>query len=287
MTDSRSVPVSVLISTYAGERADRLECALASMVTQTVRPSEVVIVLDGPVGADQERVIERLSSAHVGIGWRIVRLTIHAGLAQALNAGLAECREPYVARMDSDDISARDRLEEQSAFLQSHPEVDLLAGWQAEFEDDSARVTRTKTTPETHDEIVRSLRWRNVISHPTIMFRREAVSELGGYRPILYLEDYDLYMRLVARGRHLHALQRPLVSVRTSRAQNRRRGGIAHLRSEFAFRRDCYRRGNLTFIELAVTLGAYTVFRLMPARLRGDSYRIVRTRGSCQASEPD
>ncbi|MHB8398576.1 MAG: glycosyltransferase [Candidatus Limnocylindrales bacterium] len=268
--------MSALISTYAGERADRLNAALLSIATQTLPPRQLVIVCDGPIGPDQERTIEEVAARHGEIDWRVVRLSTNVGLGPALNAGLAECREPYVARMDSDDVSVPDRLAAQWTFLRSHPEVDLLAGWQAEFYDDPERVLRIKTTPEGHDAIVRSLIWRCVISHPTIMFRREAVSKLGGYRPIRFLEDYDLYMRLIAGGGHIHALQRPLVKVRTSPSQYRRRGGVAHLKSELRFRRDCYQRGNLTFIEFAASLGAYSVFRMMPASLRLASYRLVR-----------
>lgn len=276
MTPTTSAPVSVLISTHAGERPDRLQAALVSIASQTLPPREIVLVCDGFVGPQQERVIKDVATRYAEIVWRIVRLVANVGLGPALNAGLAECRQPYVARMDSDDIAVDDRLAEQLTFLSSHPEVDLLAGWHAEFRDGPDQVLRIKTTPEGHAEIVRKLIWRNVISHPTIMLRRRSLLDLGGYRSIPYLEDYDLYMRLIARGGRLHALQRPLVKVRTNSDQHRRRGGVAYLKSELRFRRDCYRRGNLSFIEFAASVGGYAIFRLMPASIRSASYRLVR-----------
>src|SRR5262249_55312711 len=153
----------------------------------------------------------------------VVRLQRNNGLGPALNAGLRHCSEPYVARMDSDDISHPRRFAVQWNTLLRHPEVDLLGCWQADFDEDPGKPYQIKAVPERHDDIVRVLRWRNAISHPSVVFKRDTVAQIGGYRPIRYLEDYDLFMRLVRAGARLHAVPEPLILVRVSQAQHARR----------------------------------------------------------------
>jgi glycosyltransferase involved in cell wall biosynthesis len=278
MNANRRAPFSVLLPTHAEERPERLELALNSIGDQTLAPSEVVVVIDGPVEAAQTLVIERFADRYPWLPVRRVILDRNRGLAHALNAGLEYCRLPFVARMDSDDVAFADRVQLQWEMLQAQPELDLLSGWQAEFSTTPSEIIRIKTIPPDHDAIANMLVWRCSISHPTIVFKRAVVQAIGGYRAIPYLEDYDLYLRLLAAGARFGAVQSPLVRVRVTREQLRRRGGLRHLRSEWRFRWDAYRRGNLTIVQLGLTLAAYSVFRMLPDRLRAASYRFVRRR---------
>jgi hypothetical protein len=83
-------------------------------------------------------------------------------------------------------------------------------------------------------------------------------------------------MRLLGHGARFAAIQAPLVKVRATGEQYRRRGGLRHLRAEWRFRWDAFRRGNLTAAQFLMTISAYTVFRLLPSRVRAASYRLVR-----------
>lgn len=274
-----SAPVSVLMSTYAGEHAAHLAGALDSVFAQTLAPAELILVVDGPVDAAQEVAI-RESSAHSGaIAMRVVRLPKNRGLALALNAGLAACSHDWIMRMDSDDLSLPHRLERQWSALSADPTIDLLATWHAEFADDVDHIGAIKATPPEHDAIVAALKWRNVISHPTIMFRKATVARIGAYRPVHLLEDYDLYVRLVLAGARLAAIPEPLVKVRTDPGQRRRRGGLRYVRTEVSFRIDCYRHGFLTARQFTLSTIAYVCFRIAPSRLKARLYRLVRRPG--------
>lgn len=272
-------PFSVLMSTYAGERAAHLAAALDSLDAQTLPAAEVVLVLDGPVDGEQEHVIAAFAARHRS-PVHVVRSPRAQGLPGALNLGLGAVTQPWVARMDSDDVCAAERFAVQAAALAADPGIDLLASWHDEFADDPGRVERVKRTPPDHEAIVRAMRWRGIISHPSIVVRRAMLEAVGGYRDVRFLEDHDLYWRMVTAGARLGCVQRSLVSVRTAHGQIGRRGGWRYVRSEWRYRYDCWRRGNLSLPVFLASASAYTVFRLVPVPVRRALYRFVRARPS-------
>ena len=272
------LPMSILMSTYIAESPANLAISLQSLADQTRLPAQIVLVLDGPVGSDQELIIHHARDRSPAVDMTILRLPKRVGLAGALNTGLEACRFELVARMDSDDICLPQRLALQHAEMEAYPEVDVLAAWHEEFDDRTGRPLGVKTVPANHEAIATALRWRNVISNPTVVYRRSVIRQVGGYRPIGLLEDYDLYMRLLAAGRRIRAIQRVLVRVRSGSEQRGRRGGRSYVASEWRFRYECWRRGNFGFHSFLLISLAYTVFRLMPNRLRTASYRLVRVR---------
>ncbi|MGD0155684.1 MAG: glycosyltransferase [Terracidiphilus sp.] len=179
---SKIAPISLLITTYHGEDHRCLQRALDSVRGQTLAPAEVVLVVDGPVDALQEAVITRVSSnGYMGAPVKVIKLARNDGLANALNVGLEYRSGSWVARMDSDDVSDRRRLEIQWTYLKEHPEIDVLASWHRECGEDGVPLGRVNKIPEKHDEIVKKLKWHNIISHPTIVFRREPAMQVGGY----------------------------------------------------------------------------------------------------------
>ena len=115
-----------------------------------------------------------------------------------------------------------------------------------------------------------------MVSHPSIVFRKSLVRQIGGYRPIRYLEDYDLFMRLVGAGASYHGVQRPLIHVRVTDAQRFRRGGWRYGWDELLFRVGLYRAGSVSLANLAVTGPAYFAFRLAPTWIKRSLYWFVR-----------
>lgn len=279
MNPIRCAPVSVLLSTYSGELAAHLAAALESLYAQSLPPAQIVLVIDGPVDRGQEQVIASFSARSGDIAFDVVRLPVCGGLARALNRGVESCRFDLIARMDSDDITPPERISKQFEFLQHHAEVDVLAGWQAEFEGTDHSIVRSvKETPAGHNEIARALKWRNVISHPTIILRKQKLLAVGGYdQDVGLLEDYDLHMRLIHAGARYAALQEPMVYVRVSPKQRARRGGWRYVMNEWVFRYRCYRRGNMTLWDFLITSAVNTVFRLLPSFVKDPLYRLVRS----------
>ncbi|WP_019904408.1 glycosyltransferase [Methylobacterium sp. 77] len=265
------------MSTYVRETAANLEASLDSLWSQTLLPDQVVLVLDGPVGPDQEAVIARHVAGEHGSRLELVRLPTNQGLARALNAGLAHCNGTYTARMDSDDLCLPDRLELQSHYAVRSPDLDFICSWNDEFFDEGG-PTRLKVAPVTHDALLAALKWRNVIQHSTVFVRTEILRSVDGYRAKYgLLEDYDLFVRLAVKGARFRVIPKVLVRIRSSIDQRRRRGGARYALNEIRFRVDCLRAGFLNTREFLVVTGLYTIFRLVSGGMRNRLYALTRT----------
>lgn len=105
-------PYSVLMAVYQKEKAEYLKESIVSMISQTVPADEIVIVCDGPLTDALDQVIKEMINDCPGL-FRIVRLKRQGGLGNALKTGVDACRNEWIARMDSDDISVSDRCERQ------------------------------------------------------------------------------------------------------------------------------------------------------------------------------
>jgi glycosyltransferase involved in cell wall biosynthesis len=180
-----------------------LRAAVASMLAQTLRPREVLLVVNGASDAEAgeiERVV-RGAFSDDGAGVELViRRRVSPGLAGALNEAFAAARCGFVARLDADDVARPARLERQAAFLRDHPEV---AGVGSAFR----RVTGTGGVYETvyPPTDPREVRWRlhlqNCFCHGSMLLRRDAVRAAGGYDERLdKAQDYELWSRMVRRG---------------------------------------------------------------------------------------
>jgi glycosyltransferase involved in cell wall biosynthesis len=269
--------VSALMSTYAGETATNLKESLESIYAQTVPPDQLVLVLDGPVEVGQEVVIARYVFDSRVANLTLVRLPSNGGLARAMNAGLERCSGKYIMRADSDDICDPRRLELQLDYFNAHPETDVVTGWCAEFYND-CRPERLKASSVHHDAVARALRWRNVLTHGTVLIQRETLLGVGGYRAdFVLLEDYDLYVRLVLSGARFHVIPKVLYRMRTSVEQCRRRGGLRYCLNELLFRFSCLRLGFLNTTEFFVITLMYVVFRLIGGSIRNHLYAFART----------
>jgi Glycosyltransferases, probably involved in cell wall biogenesis len=221
------IDVSILMSVYIKEKPAFLDAALFSIVNQSLSPKEIVIVEDGPLTTDLYQVIDyytSLSKKENAISIRVIRLETNKGLGIALQKGLQECHSQIIARMDSDDIAKRDRIAKQFHFMESHPNVAVCGGNIEEFSDDSD-VVRVKTIPIDYPAVLKYARYRNPVNHMTVMFRKEIVEQVGGYHDIKQLEDYDLWIRILARGYIIENIPSILVSARTGNGFADRRGG--------------------------------------------------------------
>lgn len=186
--------VTVLLPVRNG--AATVAKAAGSILRQSFSSLELLIVDDGSDDATPAVLAALADDVRV----RVVRQA-KLGLVAALNRGLAEARATLIARMDADDVAAPDRLARQVALLAAAPEVALVGtGWRVVASDGSTRLV--VLPPETDAGLRTAMATANALAHPTVMFRREAVRAVGGYRAAFLLaEDYDLWLRLMDRYR--------------------------------------------------------------------------------------
>lgn len=272
---------SVLLPVYAGDRPEFFRRAVESVtVEQTLRPDEVVIVRDGPIGADLAAVLDAAASTTLtgGVPVRVVPLDTNVGLARALEAGLDACAHEIVARADADDIALPRRFEVQVPLVAEG--VDLLSSAIVEFTDDEDDLGLVRSWPTDAAAIAKLARFQDPFNHPAVVYRRSAVRAAGGYRHLDKLEDYWLFARMVAAGATVANVAEPLVKYRVGAGAYARRGGRGLLRSELALQRAFLRDGFTTPIQAARNVVVRGLWRVVPTAIRRPVYRLVtRLRG--------
>lgn len=269
------VQYSVLMSLYFNEKPRYLREALESVFSQSYVSDDVVLVEDGEVGENLECVVrefeERFPQLHV------VRFEKNRGLGYALNDGLKTCRHNIVARMDTDDVSKHERMAKQVSFLREHPEVDVVGAWLDEFCHDTRHVISSRKLPENAKEIYQFGKKKNPINHPTVMFRKEAVMAVGGYRHFFLFEDYYLWVRMLLNGSQFYNIQESLLYFRTSQQMMKRRGGIRYALVEVRFFRKLHQMGYTNTMETIINIARRFPVRIMPNGLRNLVYqKIIR-----------
>ncbi|MDB5294889.1 MAG: hypothetical protein JWO31_872 [Phycisphaerales bacterium] len=219
MTLNAVPTVSVLMSVYNGGRY--LEPALDSLLAQTFRDVEFVIVDDGSKD-DSPAVLRRYAERDPRI-----KLTVRAnkGLTKTLNECFTQARGEFLARMDCDDVCYPDRFEKQVAFLRANPEV-VCAGGAFDLIDEEGRLL-TRLRPPTDDATIqaKALAGHGSICHPAAMIRASALRQINGYcEDFKTAQDLDLWLRLGEVGK-LANLDRPVLKFRlheSSVSENKR-----------------------------------------------------------------
>jgi GT2 family glycosyltransferase len=176
-----------------------LEVAIQSVLDQTFKDFEFIIVNDGSTD-DSEEVLDRFEQSDDRI--RLVHQE-NRGLIASLNRGLDMAQGKYIARMDGDDISHPERFEHQAAFLEENPEIGVL-GTQVDKIDANGNVRErwNRSLPTDPDVAAWRLLFNICFCHPTVMMRHALLERLGGYAEwAIGAEDYELFTRALLETR--------------------------------------------------------------------------------------
>ena len=220
---------SVAMCVYGGDNSEWVDDALNSVISQNLKPAEVVLIVDGPIPVSIQAVIDKYT---VNDFLKPFYLKENKGHGEARRLSLEKCSYDYVALMDSDDICSVDRFEKQIAFLEAHPEVNMLGGAVSIFFDDPKSPVGVSSKPETHFEIAALLRKRCPLANVTVILKKQSVLDAGGYIDWFCEEDYYLWARMIKNGCITANLPDVLVAVRTTPEQMGRRGGVKYFKSE-------------------------------------------------------
>ena len=267
-------PLTVLISVYAGERTCWLKESLRSIFSQTLRASEVLLLEDGPLTDELDKVVSFFQSLYPEL--RVICYPENRGLGKTLNDGLLECKNEIVARMDSDDISIPERFEVEYNWLVRHPDYSLVGSWTNEFSGLTKNIRSQRKVPEDFLQIIQYAKRRCPVNHPTVMFRKSAVLDAGGYLTKYFPEDYFLWIRMLQRGDKFYNIQRSLLFFRFSQKVINRRGGWRYAKDEALVQYHIYQTGFITFHVFIENIIVRGITRLVPTSIRTLIYRFIR-----------
>lgn len=212
--------ISVIMGVYNPPAKYQLFQAVMSMINQSFTEWELILYDDGSTARYAEMIEE---AANLDKRIMYIRNEQNHGLAYALNRCIELSGGTYIARMDADDFSHPQRLQTLYDFLEHNPEYQWV-GSNAELFDDEGTwgIEKMPEIPVAGD----FLKYSPYI-HPSVMFRKEILLELGGYtvsEATRRCEDYELFMRLHKEGYHGYNLQQNLLRYREDEsAYNKRK----------------------------------------------------------------
>lgn len=260
---------SVAMAVYRGDNAEDFATAVHSIYTkQTVRPSEIIIVVDGPIPQVLEETLVSLKSDIDAI--RFVRFAENRGHAAARQAGLEAASNELIAIMDADDISEPYRFEKQMAAFEKYNDAAVIGGQIKEFIDSTDNVVGERIVPQNDSEIKRYLKSRCPMNLVTVMYRKSPVKAVGGFMDWYCEEDYYLWIRLAEAGYKFANLPDNLVNVRVGKEMYRRRGGWRYFKSEAQLQGYMLRHGVIALPRYIYNVaGRFAVQVAIPNKLRG------------------
>lgn len=263
---------SILMSLYNSENEFFFDESLNSILNQTVLPSEIVLVKDGYINERLESVITKFESKNKS-ELIIVDLKENVGLGQALNRGLEHCTNEIVFRVDTDDISVKDRFEKQITYLKNNSNVDVLGSWVEEFDSKIGDLSNIKNVPSDNESIYKYSLKRNPINHMAVVFKKSKVIEAGGYEHCLWHEDYYLWMKMINKKMKFYNIPEVLVYARVNGLEmHKRRGGWKYLKTELDFQKKIVSIGVIKKNKAIINLLLKSIIILAPVKLRSVFY---------------
>lgn len=222
---------SVLMSVYAKENAKFFERALQSNLDEQVRkPDEFVLICDGSLSDEINAVILKYANKYPQI-FKVYRTEQNQGLGKALNYGLSKCSYDIILRSDSDDVCDPHRFEIQVQYMECHSDIAVCSSYIDEFDSDWTMPDRKKTLPLTNEELFKMAKYRNPINHMAVAFRKNVILKIGSYKHIPYVEDYELWVRVLINGYQLANIDKVLVHARVGNGMIKRRSNKEYINS--------------------------------------------------------
>lgn len=203
--------ISVLMSVYR-EKPEYLRLAIDSILAQTYTDFEFFIVLDDPENYELQGIIEN----YVEQDERVILLANqqNMGLALSLNRAMDASTGKYLARMDADDISLPERFAKQVEYMNAHPDVAVLGTNKIIINESGKEISRGSALPTSNEGIIETLRYSNILVHPSVMMRAGIIKSEGGYRAFPATQDYDLWSRLIGKGYCFNIIDEYLINYR-------------------------------------------------------------------------
>lgn len=277
--NTEEINYSVLMSVYYKDNKDWLIECIESMLNQTIKTNDFVIVKDGKLNDELDFVISEYCKKYSDI-FNIIELSENVGLGPALAIGVKKCKNEIIARMDSDDISREDRIEKELKIMQEN-NLDMVGSNIAEFTDNINNIRAYRILPENNDEIIKFAKKRNPFGHPSMLLRKSKVLEAGNYRTYYLCEDYDMWIRMFMVKAKAYNIQENLVYMRISDDFYKRRGGIKYLKSILKFKTEQFKNGFYSIKDYAISSCASIITCLMPNAVRELIYKkILRKKGN-------
>ena len=256
---------SVLMSVYYKENPLFLKQSLDSMIFQSVSPDEIVLICDGDLTDELNNILLDYQKKYTNL-FNIIRLEKNSGLGYALKLGVENCKNEYIARMDTDDISKKDRCEKELNVLEKNPQVGIVGSNIEEI--NNGKTELKKKVPENHIRIKKFMKRRNPFNHSSVMYKKSEVLKAGNYKEARFIQDYFLWVDMIYNGTIGYNIQENLVSMRVDNNFYKRRSGKEYFSIQKDLLKYMKNKGIINNIEYILNLSVWKISSILPNSLR-------------------
>lgn len=254
---------SVLMPVSNKENPDNLKRCLDSIINQTIKPDEIVVVKDGKFGKKLDNILKKYNL-------KIVELNEHKGIGYALNVGIQNCTNNLIARMDSDDIALPNRFELQINRFKKNKKLTILGGQILEFDKD--KIKKIRSVPTSYKEILKYSKSRNPFNHMSVMYKKDAIVKLGNYISTPNFEDYYLWINALQNNYYVENLSDIIILANNTSSTMKNRGGMKYIKPTINFQKYLLKTKYINLFEFIKNLSIRISVALIPNKIREKFY---------------
>ncbi|MGK4016863.1 glycosyltransferase [Weissella paramesenteroides] len=264
---------TVLITTYINDNLGDLKTAIRSVLFNTLVPSEIIVMVDGSIRQETQDVLKRLEVTYPSV-LKIIYQKKNYGRGYTLAQGVLNSRNDLIAKMDADDIALPERFEKQFILMKDNEKLSLVGSQIYEF-NDKQNFTAHRKVPLDNEEIVKFSKLRSPFNHPTVFFRKKDVLDAGNYSKLNVLEDYDLWMRMIAKKMQVKNIDEDLVYMRAPKNMYSRRGGLKYFITYKNFKKSLVDNKIISYSDYWKSIAAMLISALIPNFFRKKLYEML------------
>lgn len=257
---------SVLMSVYYKNSIEELKQSVDSMLNQTVLCNQFVLVEDGPLGENLEQLVSEYEKKNENL-FTVIRLPGNVGLGKALDAGIVECKNELIARMDADDISLPTRCERLLQLFEANSNLAIAGTNIDEFYDDPSHIVTSRVVPSDYESIRKFMRRRSAFNHPTVMVRKSEVLRCGGYGQMRRKQDFDLFSRMLNMNCYALNINESLLLFRSNEDNYVRRKSWEYCKSSIDVAIVNFKRGYCSLWDLFIVICGQLFLHFTPMRI--------------------
>jgi glycosyltransferase involved in cell wall biosynthesis len=267
---------SVLMSLFYKESPEYLETTLSSLANQTRKADEIIVVIEGILPQKLTDILNKWEQYFGKNVLILVNAKDEKGFVACLNLGLKIAKNEIIIRIDTDDFSQPNRIEVQMAEFEKDPNLALLSGQLAEYDENLKGDPKIRRVPLSYLDILKYAKMRNPINHPTAAYRRKVALDLGSYPNVGSNEDYALFTTFFKNNYYAINLDSQLVKARTGNALYSRRRGEKYLKGELECLKYIYKIGFFSYPLYQFHIISRIAIRKMPVGVIRFVYKFLR-----------
>jgi hypothetical protein len=241
--------LSLIIPVYIKTtKKNFIECFF-SVINQKYLPKQILVCVDGPIKSSLKKYIILLKNKKkIDTFYKEQNI----GLGKILREAVIKSRYNLIARLDSDDICLNNRFIIQYKFLKKNKDIVMIGGWIDEV--NKNKIIFKKVLPKSFREIKEYAIFRNPINHPTVMFRKDKILEVGNYEHQPFFEDYLLWIKLINKNKKIVNLDHSFVKMNIDENFYKRRSGFIYYLMFVQFQLKVYALNFINAYQLTINI---------------------------------